>query len=274
MSPVLDESKPQGRWDEYGKERLGLIRQNPEGFTIQDSPHRNMPEHSDLIAVLGTLVDKAVLELGCGLGEFAVYLAKKGAKVSGVELGSNLVAASQLLAKVNGVSCDFREASVLDLPFETESFDLVVGIDILHHLSPTDLKKAVREAHRVLAPEGLAIFREPVENSRIFDLIQNLFPARRAGSYNRPSILQRKAWRAYLESLDDRDLTSAELRHAGEPFQVVRIKPFGFLIRLERLAGKKHAGTLTTLDRILFRLCPPLKRFSRGVLVEYRKQEA
>jgi 2-polyprenyl-3-methyl-5-hydroxy-6-metoxy-1,4-benzoquinol methylase len=272
MNRDQEESSPQARWDEYGKERIRLIRENPERFLIQESPHKNMPEHADLTELLGRLEGKSVLELGCGFGEFTVYLAGQGAEIIGVDLGPNLIAASEMLAKVNNVTCGFRVASVLDLPFRSSAFDLVTGIDVLHHLSPADLKQALRETHRVLRPGGRAIFREPVENSRIFNLCQNVFPTRRAGTYSRPSILQRRAWRAYLESLDDRDLTSRELRLAGEPFQTVCIKPVGFLIRLERLIGQSQGRALAALDRFLFRLIPPLQHLGRGVLVEYRKE--
>ena len=48
-----------------------------------------------------------------------------------------------------------QQASVLELPFEAETFDVVVAIGCLHHTG--DLPRAVSEVHRVLRPGGTAL---------------------------------------------------------------------------------------------------------------------
>ena len=88
----------------------------------------------------------------------------------------------------------------------------------------------------LLRPGGVAVFSEPIEDTRWFDFLQNLIPAGdpKSSSY-RPSWLQRKAWREYVASLDDSSMTTAELVRLGKPFARCRLQHFGFLVRLNRV---------------------------------------
>jgi len=269
---VAEQSRPQHRWNECGKRRLNAMRENPKKFIIDDSPYSREKMNHDLMQSLGPLEGKTVLELGCGLGSFAVFLAKQGARVTGVDIGPDLIESAKVLAEINHVDCEFHSADVVDLPFDTNSYQLVVGKAVLHHLSQSDLKGTVEETHRVLDESGVAIFYEPVENSRIFDFIQDLFPAGiRSSGNHRPSMLQGRAWAKYVETIDDRPLTTRELVSAGKPFRMVTIRPYGFLIRLKSLLGRRHQDTLMAIDNFLFKYFPAVKYLCRNVLVEYSK---
>jgi len=221
---------------------------------------------------LDSLKGKRLLELGCGRGDLSVLLAKQGAKVTGVDVGENLIVAARLLAEVNQANCEFQVANITDMPFEANTYDVVLGIAILHHLSQFNLKKALQETHRVLKENGVAFFVECVEDSKVFNFIQNIFPRQKKGSrYYRPSILQRKAWKEYVEKLDDRALTTQELFSAGKQFKTIRKRSYGFLIRLQGLIGIRFRGALMTVDRILLSVLSPLRYLCQTVLVEYRK---
>lgn len=225
------------------------------------------------MALLSPMEGKTILDVGCGLGDFAVFLARQGARVTGIDIGENLVAAARALADVNQVDCDFRQGSITNLPVEPESFDLVLGLDILHHLSPPDVVMALGEVARVLKGDGVAVFHEPVENSECFSFLQNLFPTGKRGEQGyRPSLLQRRTWKEYRSTLDDRDMTFGEFFSAGRPiFSTIRVRPFGLTIRLERLLSRRHWRAFQAVDRFLFTVLPFLKRYCRSVLVEYRK---
>jgi len=202
----------------------------------------------------------------------AVFLAQRGAKVTGLDIGAALIEAATLIAATNNVECDFQVGDITNLPFESNSYDIVLGSAILHHLSEPDLIKAVQEVHRVLRDGGTAVFSEPVENSRVFDFIQNLFPIK-GRERNRPSILQRKAWKQHLTTLDDRPVTTRELARAGQPFRSVRTRPYGFLMRFARFVAPKSGvrNVLKKVDYTLFRVLPPLRSLCQSVLVEYHK---
>lgn len=131
---------------------------------------------------------------------------RRGADVSAIELGPTLVESARKLAALNNATCEFRQGDICAaLPYANESFDIVTGLSILHHLEKEPLKHCLTECHRVLKPGGTAWFFEPMENSNVIDFFQNLFPI--GGNPPRPSILSRKKWREYLTTLDCRPLT-------------------------------------------------------------------
>ena len=223
---------------------------------------------------LSPLTGKRLLELGSGRGDLSVWLAQHGATVTAVDLGHDLVSAAAQLATLNGVSCDFRQGNISDLTgIDSDAFDVVVGIAVLHHLPEAEVLRTVQECHRVLKPGGVAVFVETMENSRWFDLLQKLFPAgRRNSSYYRPSILNRRRWKEYVAALDERAMTNEELLSVSQGlFRMTRITGYGFLIRLARLFGPSSAEPLMAIDRFLFRFLPPLRRYCRMALVVYTK---
>lgn len=270
---VHEQSKEQDRWNRLGTKQVEAIRKEPEKHIVNNSPISWLAGSGELLKLISPPKGKRILELGCGWGRSAVFLAHQGAKVTGVDIGPDLIAASKALAQINHVECDFQVANIVSLPFESQSYDCVIGMTILHHLSKPDVSLALAEASRVLKDSGMAVFIEPVENSRVFDFIQNLFPAGERGSgWYRPSILQRPAWNDYVGSRDNRVLTTRELISEGKKhFRSLRTSPYGFLVRLERLTGGRYRKTLQRLDDAMFGLFPPLGYLSQTVLVEYRK---
>lgn len=263
----------QDRWNRLGSERLRALREEPQRFVPGASPHAGQLCNRELAALLEPLAGRRILELGCGRGEFSAWLARGGARVTAVDLGRDLVGAARLLAGASGADAGFAVADAARLPFADGSFDLVVGMNVLHHLSEENLARAVRESHRVLAPGGAAVFYEPVENSRLLGLARDLVPAppTAKGRTRRPSILQRRAWRRHLEQMDDRSLRTRELMRAGAIFDEVVVRPYGVLVRLKRFVGKRWRKRLPELDARLLEAVPFLGRYGRHVLMECRR---
>jgi 2-polyprenyl-3-methyl-5-hydroxy-6-metoxy-1,4-benzoquinol methylase len=277
---IREQTVGQDRWNLYGASTREAIEERPEKYVLEAFPYHPWHDHDrydKAISLLSPLRNKRILELGCGLGKLSVWLAQQGAHVTGVDIGRDLIASARTLAEVNHVDCDFRCESVTTLRFaDPGTYDAALGIAVLHHLSAADVKTALRECHRVLKPGGRAVFCESVENSELFNLVQNLVPIPARGA-TRPSILQRRAWKAYVESLDDRDMTNQELILAGEGlFTGVRVWSYGFLIRLADLFGSfqrrvRVGKILVAADRFLLRLLPPLRHFCQVAVVEYQK---
>jgi ubiquinone/menaquinone biosynthesis C-methylase UbiE len=97
-----------------------------------------------------------VLELGCGTGFLTRELAVAGAQVTAIDISPELLEAARSNCSAANVTFEVQNAYALSYP--DESFDLVVGSSILHHL---DIGEALRQIYCVLRPGGRMCFTEP-----------------------------------------------------------------------------------------------------------------
>ena len=93
----------------------------------------------------------AVLDLGCGAGMLAL-LKRKQVSLVGVDLSRECAIA----ARRNGYDATFT-ASLSQLPFPNDSFDYVVSLDVIGHVSFEDKDKVLSEIKRVLRPGGVTM---------------------------------------------------------------------------------------------------------------------
>lgn len=91
------------------------------------------------------------LDLGCGTGNYTVELHKRGFDVVGVDLSEKMLE----IARGKLPDVEFVRASAYNLPFNDESFDLVLSVTMFEFLREPE--RAVREIHRVLKPGGEVI---------------------------------------------------------------------------------------------------------------------
>jgi SAM-dependent methyltransferase len=100
-----------------------------------------------LVAAVVAAAPRRVLEVGCGWGELAEWIAREaGAEVVAVDLSPRMVG----LASERGI--DARVADVQALPFPDGAFDVVVAAWMLYHVP--DLDRGLGEIARVLRPGG------------------------------------------------------------------------------------------------------------------------
>ena len=99
---------------------------------------------------------REVLEIGLGFGTVGQILATRDAHYHGADIAAGPVGMMRDRLRWLGRTDEgaVRQASALELPWEDETFDVVVSIGCLHHTG--DLQGAVSEVHRVLAPGGVA----------------------------------------------------------------------------------------------------------------------
>lgn len=95
------------------------------------------------------------IDLGCGAGNYAVYMASLGFEVTGVDVSSAAIGLARDNAKKKGVKCHFLVVDILDgLDEFTGTFDFAYDWSLLHHVFPENRKRYVETVHRVLAPGG------------------------------------------------------------------------------------------------------------------------
>jgi SAM-dependent methyltransferase len=111
--------------------------------------------------VLGGELDRGYrrsLEIGAGTGYFSLNLLQAGVvrEATCTDISPGMVRTLADNAARLGLDVRTARADAESLPFANESFDLVLGHAVLHHLP--DLQRAFEEFHRVLAPGGRIVF--------------------------------------------------------------------------------------------------------------------
>ena len=91
------------------------------------------------------------VDLGCGVGNYAIYLASKGFEVTGVDSSPTAIKIAKENARKRGVDCNFIVADLLgDLHNVKETFDFAYDWELLHHIMPEDREKYVKNVHKIL----------------------------------------------------------------------------------------------------------------------------
>jgi len=121
------------------------------------------PEARALIADLGLAQGSRGLDVGCGVGLFALWLAEAagpGGSVIGIEPSAERPEAARALVghALPAGRLDFRQGDATALDFGDASFDWVWCGDVLHHVQETG--RAIAEFARVLRPGGRLIVKE------------------------------------------------------------------------------------------------------------------
>jgi SAM-dependent methyltransferase len=131
-------------------------------------------ETTDWAYELEGVAGKRVLDIGCGNGYVTCQYAGAGADVVSVDITDKAVELTRARLALIGLEAEVRQADAEDLPFEDESFDVVVSFGVLHHTPDTE--RAVKEVHRVLKPGGRLLLMLYYRNSFSY---RALFPAKR-----------------------------------------------------------------------------------------------
>jgi ubiquinone/menaquinone biosynthesis C-methylase UbiE len=121
--------------------------------------------------------DAVVLEYGCGIGENALQLAPVARSVVGIDISEVGVERANVEAKIRGLgNASFKVMDAERLAFPDASFDLVFGVGIVHHL---DVSRSIAEIRRILRPNGVALFWEPLGHNPIINFYRHLTPSAR-----------------------------------------------------------------------------------------------
>ena len=101
--------------------------------------------------------DVRIMEIGCGTGYAMLNLGLAGVleEAWGCDISQGMLDVCSDNAKSLGIKTHLQQADAESLPYEDESFDLVIGHAVLHHLP--DLDASFREIWRVLKPGGRCV---------------------------------------------------------------------------------------------------------------------
>jgi len=111
-----------------------------------------------ILALVGDVSDRRVLDVGCGDGDLAVELSCRGATVTGIDTSTDMIEAARARAKREGTDISFTVGEAARIPFAPECFDVVVAVTILCFVA--NAAPVFREIARVLRPGGSLVIGE------------------------------------------------------------------------------------------------------------------
>ncbi|MBP6507571.1 MAG: class I SAM-dependent methyltransferase [Opitutaceae bacterium] len=118
------------------------------------------PEMRYIKQALGDLKGRSLLDVGCGLGEAAVYFALLGAEVTASDISPGMCDAARRLAEHNGVKIKTHVSASEDLGFPADTkFDVIYTGNTLHHV---DIAATMPLLLKHLKPDGMFVSWDPV----------------------------------------------------------------------------------------------------------------
>jgi SAM-dependent methyltransferase len=125
------------------------------GFTPWDG-HPPPTSLTNLIEGDHAPAPSTALDIGCGTGDNAIYLAKHGWQVTGIDFIATAVSRARAKASASGVEVRFEQADVTRLCEEDigSGFGLIIDNACLHGMSDEDRYDYVREVTAAAAPDG------------------------------------------------------------------------------------------------------------------------
>ncbi len=122
-------------------------------YDILEHPH---PDMGKIVKIFKKNRVKTVLDLGCGAGRNAYFLAKNDFDVYGLD---NAPAGLKILKKAlknQDLKADLKVGDVYKvLPYKDNTFDALISIQVIQHAKETTIIKAIKEIVRVVKPGGL-----------------------------------------------------------------------------------------------------------------------
>jgi 2-polyprenyl-3-methyl-5-hydroxy-6-metoxy-1,4-benzoquinol methylase len=131
------------------------------------------PEMRYISEQLGDLSGRLLLDIGCGLGEAAVYFAMKGASVIATDLSSGMCRSVERLGEINGVRVKAYPCALesLDqLPVDLE-FDIIYCANTLHHV---DIVESMDRIKARLKRGGTFVSWDPVAYNPIINIYRKI----------------------------------------------------------------------------------------------------
>ena len=222
--------------------------------------------HRDTLKMWGLDYDMSgsnVLECGCGTGFFSVLLAKIGAEVCCFDLSAKNIEVTMKRASLNKVKVRGEVAVFEDLNYKDESFDLILGKNILHHIP--DLEKAGGQIRRMLKKGGRAIFYELSAGNPILVFFRN-------------NVIGKSRFILKLGTSDEHPLTEDEVEALSSVFNKrcrISYPKFRFFGKFDRQVFRQRyrpvSFLLESMDKMIYIFFPPLRKYSYKILLEFSK---
>ena len=119
--------------------------------------HQINPLRLDWIDRIAKLAGKSALDIGCGGGILAEAMARRGARVKGIDLSEKALKVAQLHLRESRLAVDYEAVSAEDLAARSPAaYDVVTCMELLEHVP--DPASTVRACARLARPGGQVFF--------------------------------------------------------------------------------------------------------------------
>lgn len=125
-------------------------------YKLEDSHFFYVGTHDLVISLFKKYGKKGkILDAGCGTGLLLKKLTSFGEGI-GIDISSEAVK----FAKARGLR-KIYQASIENIPFKSNTFDVIVCVDVIYHKKVKNDLKALKELYRLLKPQGILIIKVP-----------------------------------------------------------------------------------------------------------------
>ncbi|MBL4754893.1 MAG: class I SAM-dependent methyltransferase [Flavobacteriales bacterium] len=139
----------------YYQTQASRYAEAPESDKIA---HAEQILSKEILPLLPSNKEASILELACGHGTLLGLLQKKGySKTSGVDIGDDQIEKAKALGVENVQRADIQTF----LSSSSTTYDVIIGIDIIEHLTKSELLNLLESIKDHLKPSGKVIFRTP-----------------------------------------------------------------------------------------------------------------
>ncbi len=194
-----------------------------------------------------------ILDYGCGTGIFSERVSNnKPKKIFGIDISEVSIDKAKKRAKEFKFDAEFKVDNCEKTSFNDNSFDIVFGSGIIHHLV---IEKSLNEINRILKPNGKFIFMEPLGTNPFINFYRKVTPSSR--------------------SRDEHPLINKDLKFIKNRFKDMKVKYYGFMtLVFFPFYGKPQESKLfkilSSLDQLLFKF-KFFRLFAWSVLITAKK---
>ena len=226
------------------------------------------PENRFIIKSLGDLRGKKVVELGCGLGEAAVYFAKQGAEVVATDISKGMCNLVERVAAKHGVVLTTAQAYSHAMPFPDATFDVVYAANLLHHV---DIEQTLLEAKRILKPGGVFVSWDPLAHNPIINVYRRMAMGVRTEDEHPLKMKELAIFKKHFQNVTVATFWLTALAIFLKFYFIDRVNPnterYWKKILTEHQRLEKTYNFFAKIDQTILKFLPFMKRYCWNVVV-------
>ena len=171
---------------------------------VEAFENQTAPENRFILSLMGNLRGLRILDIGCGLGESSVYLARQGAVVTANDISPGMLDHTVRLGQTHQVTVSTLLGPLENIEVPHEAFDIVYAANVLHHAGSIDLM--LRRIHEALVPGGRFFTWDPLAYNPVINVYRAIAPK--------------------VHTVDEHPLRFSILKKARSVFREVRHREF------------------------------------------------